>query len=303
MDTLQLQSFVMVVEMGSLSDAARKLGVTPAAVGARIKALEQELGVPLVKRTGRFVKPTLAGTNILERSRSALRDLRDLRTAANSGASTSELRLGVFPTAMTSLLPPVLKRLYTKQPDLKILVTSGTSIELCRKVDDGTLDAAIVVEPQFLLPKSCDWRVLVEEPLVLAVPRELASGDAHEILRTQPFIRYDRTLLGGQLAERYLQEHSIDPHERLELDSVLAIAALVDQRLGVALLPDWAPLWGMGMDIARIDLPHRPPTRRVGLIWAVHGSRVPLAQAFFAEAKAVFSEPSERRPSKSNRPH
>ncbi|SOY93335.1 Transcriptional regulator LysR family [Cupriavidus taiwanensis] len=290
MDALQLQSFVMVVEMGSLSEAARKLGITPAAVGARIRALEQELGVALVKRSGRFVKPTLAGINILERSRGLLREFRDLRTAANSNTPTSELRLGVFPTAMTSLLPPVLRRLYTKQPGLKVLVTSGTSIELCRKVDDGSLDAAIVIQPLFVLPKTCDWRVLVEEPLVLAVPRELSGGDAHEILRTQPFIRYERTLLGGQLAERYLQAHSIEPRERLELDSVLAIAMLVNQRLGVALLPDWEPLWHMGLDIARIVLPHRPPTRRVGLILAVHGPRVPLAEALFSEAEAALRE-------------
>lgn len=298
MDALQLQSFVMVVESGSLSEAAKKLGVTPAAIGARIRALEEEIGVTLVKRTGRFVKPTLAGTNILEHSRSVLRELRDLRTAAHSGASIGELRLGVFPTAMTSLLPPVLKRLFNKQPDLKMLVSSGTSIELCCKVDDGTLDAAIVVEPQFSIPKACEWHMLIAEPLVLVVPRELDEADAHDLLRREPFIRYDRTLLGGQLADRYLREQAITPHERLELDNVMAIAALVDQRLGIALLPDWEPLWHSGMDIARIALPHRAPTRRVGLIWSIHGSRAPLAQAFFTEAKAALRESSKRHTNK-----
>ncbi|CAJ0796731.1 LysR family transcriptional regulator [Ralstonia holmesii] len=293
MDALQLQSFVMVVEMGSLSEAAKKLGVTPAAIGARVRALEDDIGVTLVKRTGRFVKPTLAGTNILERSRGVLRELRDLRTAAHSGASIGELRLGVFPTAMTSLLPSVLKRLFSRQPDLKILVSSGTSIELCCKVDDGTLDAAIVVEPQFSVPKACEWRALIAEPLVLVVPRALVGCDAHAVLRREPFIRYDQTLLGGQLAERYLREHAITPHERLELDNVMAIAALVDKGLGVALLPDWEPLWHSGMDIARVTLPHRAPTRRVGLISAIHGPRASLAQTFFTEAKAALREPSD----------
>lgn len=97
MDALQLQSFVMVVEMGSLSEAAKKLGVTPAAIGARVRALEDDIGVTLVKRTGRFVKPTLAGTNILERSRGVLRELRDLRTAAHSGRPSANSGLGSFP--------------------------------------------------------------------------------------------------------------------------------------------------------------------------------------------------------------
>ena len=302
MDALQLQSFVMVVELGSLSEAARKQGVTPAAVGARIRALEEEVGVTLVKRTGRFVKPTLAGINILERSRGLLREMRDLRAAAGSGGSIGELRLGVFPSAMTSLLPPVLKRLYAKQPDLKILVTSGTSLELCCKVGDGALDAAIVVEPQYAIPKACEWRELLAEPLVLVVPRDLANRDAHQLLETEPFIRYDRTLLGGQLAERYLRQHAIFPNERLELDGVMAIAALVDQSLGVALLPDWEPLWHSGLGIARVPLPHRPPTRRVGLIWATHGPRAPLAQAFFNEAKTAIRRPRKSKGNRSAQP-
>ncbi|MCA8009790.1 LysR family transcriptional regulator [Burkholderia cenocepacia] len=294
MDTLQLQSFVMVLETGSLSEAAKKLGVTPAAISARIKALEDEIGVALVKRTGRFVKPTLAGTNILERSRGVLRELRDLRIAAQSGGATGELRLGVFPTAMSSLMPPVLNRLFSKQPDVQILVSSGTSIDLCCKVDNGTLDAAIVVEPQYAIPKACEWHVLTSEPLVLVVPRELEGADAHELLRREPFIRYDKTLLGGRLAERYLREQNITPRERLELDNVMAIAALVDLRLGVALLPDWEPLWHSGLGIARVGLPHRAPVRRVGLIWAVHGPRSQLAQAFFEEAKSALRESRRR---------
>lgn len=281
----------MVLELGSLSDAARKLGVTPAAVAARIRTLEDEIGASLVKRTGRYVKPTMAGINILERSRGLLRDMRDLRVAANTEGSLGELRLGVFPSAMTSLLPRVLQRLYRKQPDLKILVTSGTSLELSCKVGDGTLDASVVVEPQYPIPKSCEWSELVAEPLVLVVPAALAKADPHHLLTSEPFIRYDRQLLGGQLAERYLRQHGISPADRVELDSVMAIAALVDLGLGVALLPDWAPLWHAGLAIARIALPHRPPTRRVGLIWALHGPRAALAEAFFAEARAAVRRP------------
>lgn len=286
MDALQLQSFVMVLELGSLSEAGKKLGVTPAAVAARVRSLEEEVGVPLVKRSGRFVKPTQAGINILERTRYLLREMRDLRVAANSGDSPGELRLGVFPSALTSLLPRILKKLYNTDPALNILVASGTSLDLCRDVDNGSIDAAIVVEPQYVIPKSCEWRELVAEPLVLVAPAALAGREAHELLRSLPFIRYDRTLLAGQLAERYLREHEIQPRERLELDALMAIAAMVDQGLGVSLLPDWQPMWHSGLDIVRIQLPARAPVRKVGLIWAAHGARVELAEKFYIAAKA-----------------
>jgi DNA-binding transcriptional LysR family regulator len=94
MDARYLQSFVTVVEVGSLAEAARRLDLTPAAIAARVHALEEDLGAVLVKRAGRAVKPTEAGVKILERARSVLRDIRDLHTIAGDGIALGELRLG-----------------------------------------------------------------------------------------------------------------------------------------------------------------------------------------------------------------
>lgn len=289
MDARYLQSFVTVVEVGSLAEAARRLDLTPAAIAARVHALEEELGVALIKRAGRSVKPTAAGEKILEHARSVLRDIRDLRAIAGDGIALGELRLGVFVSAMTSVLPPVLKRLYARYPDLNVFVVTGSSVDLCRQVGTGTIDAAIVVEPQFAVAKSCAWVSLVAEPLVVVAPAALADQDAHALLRSEPFIRYDRSVLGGQLADRYLRDQGIRPKQRLEIDGLMAVAALVAQGLGVALLPDWTSLWQSGLAIARIALPERAPVRHVGLIWGAQGPRASLAQALLAEAQAVFA--------------
>jgi DNA-binding transcriptional LysR family regulator len=287
MDTRYLQSFVAVVELGSMAEAARRLDLTPAAIAARVKALEEDIGVPLVQRAGRSVRPTEAGLKMLDSARDVLRDVRDLRAATSGGVSLGELRLGVFISALTSVLPPVLERLYARFPDLSVFVAPGSSVELCRQVATGALDAAIVVEPQFAVGKGCTFQTLFEEPLVVVAPQALAQRDAHELLSSEPFIRYDRSVLGGQLADRYLRDHAIRVRQRLEIDSLMAVAALVGQGLGVALLPDWAPMWNAGMKIARVALPERAPVRRVGLIWAAQGPRVALAQALLAEAQAV----------------
>jgi DNA-binding transcriptional LysR family regulator len=301
MDARFLLSFVTVVEVGSMAEAARRLDLTPAAIAARVHALEAELGVAIIKRAGRSVKATEAGLKILEPARSVLRDIRDLRAIAGDGVALGELRLGVFASAMSSVLPPVLKRLYAKYPELNIFVATGSSVELCRQVSTGAIDAAIVVEPQFAVAKSCAWVSLVAEPLVVVAPAELADREAHDLLRSEPFIRYDRSVLGGQLADRYLRDQGIHPRQRLEIDGLMAIAALVEQGLGVALLPDWAPLWQSGLAIARIPLPQRPPVRQVGLIWGEYGPRAPLARAFLAEAQAVFAKPTPRRPQSGQR--
>ena len=97
-----LHSFVMVAEAGSLAEAGRRLDLTPAAIAARLHALEEELGTTLVQRAGRSVRLTDAGLKILERSRSMLRDLRDLRAIAADSSLPGELRVGVFSSALTA---------------------------------------------------------------------------------------------------------------------------------------------------------------------------------------------------------
>jgi DNA-binding transcriptional LysR family regulator len=293
MDIRYLQSFVTVVDLGSLAQAARQLDLTPAAVAARIHALEEDLGSLLIKRAGRTVKPTAAGISILEQSRSVLRDIRDLRAVASDGTTLGEFRLGVFVSAMTSILPPLLKRLYASFPELNVFVAPGASVDLCRQVASGALDAAIVVEPQFAIAKGCEWQSLVQEPLVVVAPAHLKHQDAHTLLKNEPYIRYDRSVLGGKIADRYLRDHGIRPRQRLEMDGLLPIAALVEQGLGVGLIPDWPTLWQSGRAIARIPLPDKAPVRHVGLIWGEYGPRVKLARALLEDAKVIFSKAQE----------
>ncbi len=288
MDVRYLQSFVTVIESGSVAEAARRLGLTPAAVSARIHLLEKELGAVLIQRSGRFVKASEAGVKILERAYAVLRDVRDLRAVASDGGDLGELRIGVFVSAMTSMLPVLLKQLFTDNAELKVFVAPGTSVELCRKVSAGALDTAIVVEPQFSLGKNCEWESIVEEPLVVIAPESLRGHDAHDALRTQPFIQLDRSVQGGQLADRYLRHHGIRPHLRLEIDGVMAVASLIEQGLGVSLLPDWAPMWTSGLGIVQLPLPGRVPMRRVGLVWDVQGPRASLAQKILVDARAAF---------------
>jgi DNA-binding transcriptional LysR family regulator len=79
MDTRFLESFVAVVENGSVAEASRLLGVTPAAIAQRIKALENEIGTRLVSRAGRNVRPTEAGAAIFEQARLVVRAAADLK--------------------------------------------------------------------------------------------------------------------------------------------------------------------------------------------------------------------------------
>jgi DNA-binding transcriptional LysR family regulator len=189
MDTRFLQSFVVVIDCGSLAEAARRLDLTPAAVSTRIKALEEGLGTALVRRAGRTVKATEAGLKILDHARQVLLDVRDLHAIAHDDVPLGELRLGASTSALTGLLPPVLRRLYERHPKLELYIEPGTSGYLYHGVTNGKLDAALIVEPQFTLPKACEWRALVEEPLCVLAPLAMQGREALSTSRCLAAVR------------------------------------------------------------------------------------------------------------------
>jgi DNA-binding transcriptional LysR family regulator len=268
MDTRFLETFLIAVDHGSIAEAARRLNLTAAAAAKRIRALEAELGAVLVLRSGRAIRPTQAGAAIVERARHFLIAARDFKSIAAADRPTGQLRLGAFQSALSGMLPDILALMKENYPQIDVHITRGISSELYRKVLDGDdLDAAIITQPSFAIPKSCDWRLLREEPLIVLTQAPATSRKPHAILASEPFIRMDRNLWPGRLVDGYLRKAGIRPHERFELDGVEAIAVMVDRGLGVSLLPDWAPPWPEGLSLAKLPVPNAASfARRIGLV-------------------------------------
>src|SRR5262245_37430125 len=127
MDTRSMESFVNVVDNGSFAEAARRLNLTPAGVAQRVHAFENEVGVRLVLRFGRNVRPTEAGMAILGRARTFLADARNLISAAAIDRPAGELRLGIVQTALTGLVPDILALVKQTHPQIEIHIIRDTS--------------------------------------------------------------------------------------------------------------------------------------------------------------------------------
>ncbi len=288
MDTQFLRTFVAVVDHGSMAAVARLLNITPAAVAQQIRTLEREIGAPLIARVGRTVSITEEGSRILSRSRDLLRDVADLRSLANDSEISGELRLGACPTALAGLLPDILARMVEKFPQINVFIKPGYSADLYRAVEDGEVDAAIVLHAPYTLPKTCSWQLLREEPLVVLAPASMAGCDPHELLASQPLIRYDRNQWGGRQADEYLKRAGITPQERFELNALNAIAVMVDRGLGVSLVPDWSKPWPEGLNLVRIPLPMVSVPRQIGVVWSRATVRVRLVTVFLDESRAAM---------------
>jgi DNA-binding transcriptional LysR family regulator len=299
MDSRFLESFVMVVDNGSFAETARRLNLTPWAVAQRIRALEAEVGTALVSRVGRSVRPTAAGAAILPRARSVLRDVRDLRSIAASGRPVGELRLGATPTCISGLLPDILMSLTRRYPEIDVFIQNGISVELYHQVLGGKLDAAIVAQPPFAIPKGYDWRLLREEPLIVLTQASARERDPHAVLASEPLIRQRPNSWVGQLVDGYLRHAGIRPNNRFDIDTLEAVAVMVDRGLGVGLVHDWAPPWPEGLSIKKLSLPSNRFGRRLGLIWSRASIRLRLVHAFLEVA--VQSRPADTARSPKNK--
>lgn len=265
MNLRALETLVAIAEAGSFAAAAERIGVTQSAISMQMKALEAELGVALFDRSRR--PPTLneAGRRILDGAREMTRLGEALRATAAGARARQRFRLGVIPTAATGIVPDALAALARRAPDLRIRIESGLSADLARRVVQGGLDAAVVTETA-RLERGLSVRTIAEEPLVVVAPADAADGDARRLLRSRPFVRFNRRTGVGRVIDAAIRAQRIAVSEAMELDSIEAILAMVGRGLGVAVVPSGS-LEGLAAE-RLVALPFGEPTvtRRVGLL-------------------------------------
>jgi DNA-binding transcriptional LysR family regulator len=290
METQFLESFVAVVDSGSIAAAARRLNITPAGIAQRIRSLEREIGAALLSRSGRVVRPTECGAAMLSHARKLVMGTYDLKAIAVSDRPAGTLRLGAFHTATSGLLPDILALLTRRYPDIEVHIARDTSSVLYHKALDDQFDLVMIAQPPFAIPKAFDWRVLREEPLIVLAPAAMRRHPPHALLKSQPYIAMDHKSWAGRLADGYLRQARIRPHERFELDGVETIAVMVDRGLGVSLVPDWPRPWPEGLSLAIHSLPKNPFDRRIGVLWNRTSVRARLVHAFLEIAtKALMN--------------
>lgn len=279
METNYLKTLQQVAEYGSMAQAARHLNLTPAAVAHQIQALEKEFAVQLLSRAGRTVALTPAGHRLLAHSRPWLADLAQWHQALQGVNEQAVLKLGAINTALHSFLPDVIQQFSLQHPKAQVRIQAGVSPQLFEALQNDQIDLAICQPPPYSLPKLFAWQAVHAEPLVVLAPQIWAQHDPLTLLRTQPFIRYDRRLGGGQQAETFLRAHDIVPQERYELDSLLSIAMMVDKGMGVALVPLSPNSLVAQLGVVALPLPHPTMTRRFGALWKRSSQRADLLQS------------------------
>ena len=155
-----LYYFVRIVEAGSFSQAARTIHVAQPALSQQIAELEASLGVPLLQRSARGVKPTAAGQKFYDEASSILRKYENLPglVRSNSGKVEGQVSLGMPASLSTTLVGPFIEACKADYPKVTLKFIDGDSEFLREEVEKSRLDLALAYEDEF-------FPVVLRQPL------------------------------------------------------------------------------------------------------------------------------------------
>ena len=239
----QLEVFTAVVESGSFTAAAGRLYLAQSTVSGHIAALEKEIGLPLLIRTGRRkILLTEEGRKVYAHAKTILQSCGELSRALEEH-STRTLTLAASSVPLQYILPQRLAAFSGEQPDCRFTVLGGDSEDVHRLVREG--EAQLGFAGAMLDVQSLHYELLAEDKLVLIAPdrgpyREmLAGGVKGNALLTQPLIfREDgsgtQQALGRLLWENGLGDKNVTVAARIS--SSEAILRAVACGLGCAVV-------------------------------------------------------------------
>lgn len=263
----ELEHFLLVAELGTLTAAARQAHLSQPALTASIQRLEESFEARLFVRGRAGASLTAQGQALLPRARAALAAVQEGRRAVREVMTleSGEVRLGAGGTVCTYLLPPVLARFREAYPGIRFFLSEMTTEEAQDALHRGGIDLALVVHESAEF-----WQ---DDPLILVRAPEF------EVRRVDdcPFV----TFRPGASSRTVLQAAFPKANLVMELGGIAAVKGMVRAGIGLALVSRSA----VGDDLARGRLvqvpdPRTPLVRRLGLLHRGLERLPPAAAAF-----------------------
>lgn len=146
MNTRDVRAFIAVVDTGSIVQAAAQLHLTQPGVTRRVQSLETLLGVELLDRQSKPLRPTATGREIYQKGRDLLHAEASLLAQARADAEpTGEMRLGMPPYLAERALAAPIDQLRSRFPGLTLRIHASWSLGLVKQVEQGLLDVSAVL--------------------------------------------------------------------------------------------------------------------------------------------------------------
>ncbi len=267
----RLKVLIEVASRGSFSAAAEALSYTQSAVSQAIATLEAEIGVTLIERDRKGVRPTPAGAALVGHAEGILVQLEsaEAEIAAIAGVRGGRLRMASFPTAGATLMPLAVATFRERHPDVSLTLAEGEPEEIVPRLRTGEFDLALLFEFPGLTERI--WAglrsvMLLEDPMYVALPADhplvgkpalsLADLSGEDWVQTSASSPCARHVVSSCLAVGF------EPNVTFESDDYETVQGLVAAGVGVALIPRLA-LTRVHPGILVRSLAPRSPARKV----------------------------------------
>lgn len=285
-----LRTLVAVADAKTFSAAADVVHVTHAAVSQQMQTLEADLDLTLFNRTTRTPTLTPVAHQVVARARKLISDYDNLvPSVLADGGLSGVVKLGAIGTTLTGLAPQAMAILKARFPQIGLHIRPGLTGALLADIERGNLDAAIVTKPH-QLPVGVIFRELTQEPMQLIAAPQETEEDPFTLLRSRPYIRFNRNAVLGTLIDNWLVAQRIRVSEAMELDSPEAIASMVHANLGVSVVPNVAVKPVEGAAVKRIPLGADAPSRILGLVHPEDQIKTQAIDALFDAMRSAIDQ-------------
>ena len=273
-DPFDLRLFGAVAEAGSITAGAREMHLSLSAASARLQNLEHALGAALLVRSKQGVVPTDAGRTLRRHAGRLQRDMETLHAemSAHAHGVRSSVRVLCNTAAMTEYLPALLGRFLVAHPDIDVDLRELGSPDVLRTMRQEHADIGIVAD--YVDTEGLNTRVFREDRLVVLQPVQAGGRAGRRALRFADVI--DRPFVGLPAESglsRFLQAQALRQgrglHHRVRVRSLDAVAALVADGAGIAVVPAVAAARMASARITVRPLADAWATRRLLLCTAV----------------------------------
>lgn len=242
----QLAYFVAVADVRSFTRAADSVGVAQPTLSRQLRALERDLGAPLIDRGGRDGPVlTAAGEAVLPLARRMLADMDAARTAVADivGLRRGRVRVGATPSLCIGVLADVLRVFHEQYPAIHLELVESGSQPLERSLVGGEIDVAMVIVPVAGVDPALHATPLLRERLSVASPASGRSPASRGSMGMRELAR--RPLVvprkGYDLRDATLQafaDAGVAPRFAVQGGEMDAVLRLVEAGTGVAVVPD-----------------------------------------------------------------
>lgn len=239
MSISKYEAFIKVVELGSLTLAAEELSCTQSAVSHSISMLEKECGFSVLIRSRAGVKLTDAGERILPAVRNILTQTEQFKQICASirGLDAGTVRVGSFTSVAVHWLPRVIKEFQKDYPQVDFKLLNGDYHDVEKWLSEGSVDLGFVSMPINL---NCSCTPLMTDRLFAVLPVDHRFADYPKfplaLCADEPFISLLES--SDHDARRALDAAGVKPNIKFSTKDDYAIIAMVEQGLGISILPE-----------------------------------------------------------------